>query len=965
MKRRFFLLLGLAVLFAAKSFALDPWDYAVDVTCQAQVSPPALVFSWPQTDQARQYWIRRKKEGDSSWSNPIATLPPDSTGFTDTQVSVGSAWEYEIQMETTEPAYEGGWISAYSYIYGGIQVPVSDFKGKALLVVDNTIAGDIAAELDQFSKDLVAAGYLVVQRTVDRNAPVTDVKNVIRDEYNADPGNFRSIILIGHVPVPYSGDIDPDLHDSHKGAWPADVYYADMDGTWTDDSVSITSEDYPQNDNFPGDGKFDQSQIPAFIRLEIGRIDFADMPAFAPRSETDLLKNYFQKDHAFRNRLFTAPRRGLVRDNFGDLDGDAPAVDAWRHFSGFFGSGNAQEVPPDTFFPTLNSEAFLWAYGCGGGSPYKADGVGSTSDFAAGNPQAVFYILHGSYFGDWNMTDNFIRAALGSQNMGLESIWSGIPHWYLHHMALGKSIGYSTRITQNNITTYKSYRNFDPGEVHIALMGDPTLEMFPVIPPANLTASEGSGVVLNWAASSDENIAGYHVYYSSNPNGPFARITSDPIGGTSYTHSGLPAGTYYYMVRAIKLERTGSGTFFNASQGVLTSITTGGSPVEQLPTVTVTFTDSTASEDGPDNATFEVRRDSPGSNPLAVNYLIGGTARNGVDYVEIPATITIPAGSTSAAMAITPIADSLSEGNETVTIQIALSSSYKAGTPQAAFLIIEDSPATVPPVIEAIPNQTRRKNSGTDVLTVQIKDPSHDVNTVVASAASSNISLVPNENMTWGGAGESRTLSITPAPGATGSSTITVTVSDDLADAKSSFIFAVTNSFPYAADDDVFAVTGVVHIPFTAILSNDLDPDGDALTPLLSSNASTLGGTVQALADEFIYTPPNNGGSVAVGTDSFDYQIQDTSGAIASAVVHVHLSGRPVIEARIDPASGTVTLAISGPPYGRFRVERSIDAVQWQAAGEGDADANGKAEFRDTENGSRMKFYRAEWLSPQ
>jgi hypothetical protein len=500
-------------------------------------------------------------------------------------------------------------------------------------------------------------------------------------------------------------------------------------------------------------------------------------------------------------------------------------------------------------------------------------------------------------------------------------------------------------------------------------MGDPTLEMFPVIPPANLTASEGSGVVLNWTPSSDENIAGYHIYYSSSPNGPFARITSDPVGGTSYTHSGLPAGTYYYMVRAIKLERTGSGTFFNASQGVLTSITTSGSPAEQSPTITVAFTDSTASEDGPDSATFEVRRDSPGSDPLTVNYLIGGTAQNGIDYTEIPGMVTIPAGSTSAATTITPIPDSLAEGNETVTIQLALSSSYKAGTPQAAFVIIEDAPVLSPPTVAPIPDQTRRKNAGTDVLTVLINDPGHDANTVVASASSSNTSLVPNENMTWSGAGESRILSITPAPNGTGSSTITVSISDGSATARSSFNFTVTNSLPYAVDDDVFAATGVVHIPFATILSNDMDPDGDVLTPLLSSNGTTLGGTVQASAGEFVYTPPGNGGNGANGglsaTDSFSYQIQDTSGVIASAVVHVHLSGMPVIEARIDPSSGTVTLTISGPPYGHFRVERSTDAIRWQAAEEGNADANGKAEFRDTENGFRMKFYRAEWLSTE
>ena len=69
----------------------------------------------------------------------------------------------------------------------------------------------------------------------------------------------HSLFLLGHVPVPYSGNINPDGHPDHQGAWPADGYYADMDGTWTDISVNNTVATGTRNDNVPGDGKFDQS----------------------------------------------------------------------------------------------------------------------------------------------------------------------------------------------------------------------------------------------------------------------------------------------------------------------------------------------------------------------------------------------------------------------------------------------------------------------------------------------------------------------------------------------------------------------------------------------------------------------------------------------------------------------------------------------------------------------------------
>lgn len=33
---------------------------------------------------------------------------------------------------------------------------------------------------------------------------------------------MSTIFLFGDIAVPYSGDINPDAHPDHKGAWPAD-----------------------------------------------------------------------------------------------------------------------------------------------------------------------------------------------------------------------------------------------------------------------------------------------------------------------------------------------------------------------------------------------------------------------------------------------------------------------------------------------------------------------------------------------------------------------------------------------------------------------------------------------------------------------------------------------------------------------------------------------------------------------
>jgi len=145
-------------------------------------------------------------------------------------------------------------------------------------------------------------------------------------------------------------------------------------------------------------------------------------------------------------------------------------------------------------------------------------------------------------------------------------------------MGIGENIGFCARLTQNNGPSglYRNQINSAAGQIHVALMGDPTLRMHPVVPPSSVSVSaSGSGNNLQWGAASDS-IVGYHVYRANSASGPFSRVTSSLVTGTSYTDPGAPANATY-MVRAIKLENTTSGSYYNPSQGTFSTVGTGGS----------------------------------------------------------------------------------------------------------------------------------------------------------------------------------------------------------------------------------------------------------------------------------------------------------------------------------------------------------------------------------------------------
>jgi hypothetical protein len=562
--------------------AENTWEYSVQVSAIVQSVPPQIKLVWPQDVNGTpiRYTVFRKSKDSDAWGAGTE-LPGSPIEYVDSNLTVGGEYEYQIVKETA--AYPG-----YGYIFAGIEAPMIDDRGKLVLIVDNTHAAALASELGLLQRDLVGDGWTVVRHDVGRDSSPVEVKALIRAEYVADPDRVRSVLLFGRVPVAYSGNLAADDHFEEMGAWPADLYYGEMTSAWTDTTVSNTTALTSRRWNVPGDGKLDPSEIPSTVELAVGRVDLANMPGrkewMGPAtfpSELELLRNYLNKNHEFRHARLSIQRRGLVYDGAGAREGAAFAVSGWRNFAPFFGASNIRVAADNEFLPILTNSSYLWSYANGGADSYNIAYLGGTGNFNGGRTpdfveldvQTVFVMLFGSHLGDWDAEDNIMRSILATPTYGLTCSFGGAPHWYLHHMGLGETIGYSTRLTQNNRPggLYRNEYNQAAGMVHVALMGDPTLRLHPVGPPSALIATIVGGVThLQWAPSSDS-VAGYHVYRASSASGPFTRITPVPVTGSTYSDSFDGGGTY--MVRAVKLEISGSGSYFNPSQGVFATAT--------------------------------------------------------------------------------------------------------------------------------------------------------------------------------------------------------------------------------------------------------------------------------------------------------------------------------------------------------------------------------------------------------
>jgi hypothetical protein len=293
------------------------------------------------------YVVERRSYSGSDESWKAISESARSGLFEDTTAQRGQTYGYRIHRKNRRPL---------QIIVAHDAAPPAD-RGRAILLIDETVARRIADSLAVYKRDLVADGWEVVEHTVARHADwnygdwvcqqydtqalpknkaqMLAVKKRIRQEYEANRNRTNVVVLIGHVTIPQSGWAAEDGHFGcqdpagiHVGAWNADAFYGDMTEGWTDvKDFSTGCPDCNRSQckfctigNTANDGRWDQNSLPwensttpARIEVPLGRIDFAKLSNFddayaglpgTPKDpaeiEVRLLERYFDKVHRYR-----------------------------------------------------------------------------------------------------------------------------------------------------------------------------------------------------------------------------------------------------------------------------------------------------------------------------------------------------------------------------------------------------------------------------------------------------------------------------------------------------------------------------------------------------------------------------------------------------------------------------------------------------------------------------------------
>jgi chitinase len=312
-----------------------------------------------------------------------------------------------------------------------------------------------------------------------------------------------------------------------------------------------------------------------------------------------------------------------------------------------------------------------------------------------------------------------------------------------------------------------------------------------------------------------------------------------------------------------------------------------------LTAVSLTVSDPSAGETGPNTGSFTITRATNPTGTIVINLTWGGTATHGSDYTVSATGGTLSADRTTLIMAdgvgsalitITPLDDTATESTETVTLTLAAGSGYTLGSPTSGSVSIADNDGATAPTISIGSVTVTEGDNGNFKISIPI---------TLSAPWTSSISV------SWATGGGTTTAgkdyraasgTVTFSAGQT-SATISITIINDKT-AEPTETFNVTLSNP-TGGATIGVGTGTVTI---------LDNDGGGGAGLLASRS---GGDEQAAtplapAVQATHTPAvTTFGSVAIAPAEF--------ADVPSGAAQKPSAGPPPVALLVGPATAPVT----------------------------------------------------------
>lgn len=162
-------------------------------------------------------------------------------------------------------------------------------SGLVYVLVYSSIYTSLQTNLATYKSDLESEGYSVGIYS-DSWATISDVRSFLQNA----PSGLVGAVLVGNLPIAWYYLVNPASWGVDPETFPTELYYMDLDGTWTGTGTQVAP--------------FTDHSGNVAPEIWVGRL----YASTAGGTEVTLLQNYFSKNHNYRLGNLELPGRALV-----------------------------------------------------------------------------------------------------------------------------------------------------------------------------------------------------------------------------------------------------------------------------------------------------------------------------------------------------------------------------------------------------------------------------------------------------------------------------------------------------------------------------------------------------------------------------------------------------------------------------------------------------------------------------
>ncbi len=377
-------------------------------------------------------------------------------------------------------------------------------SGRVCLVVQSNVYAQIGAGLAQYQEDLAVQGFTVLVYRFD-SGTAEALRAYLAGLY-AEPASLEGAVLIGEIPyVVFEMTENWGSGDEYTD-FPCDLFFMDLNGTWQDLTNALPF----------AAGKYDSRSGDLALEIWASRLKTANLPSLG--NQTNLLNQYFDKNHRFRAGRLVPHRRALVfdDDDWATMASEDSEILAWTygdlHTAAALDANMTAAPEYKANRMTANFELiFVRSHGYSGGHGFYTNSKAQfeyvyCDDYRGLTPRALFYSFYVCSGSDYTSADHLGgTAAFNTNDSGLVSwgstktggMWSD--DFFYRPLADGATIGAAFREWFN--ATQLSYPASAPSWWYgMVIAGDAALTLSGAEPTMTRCGADGTALSTCWAA---------------------------------------------------------------------------------------------------------------------------------------------------------------------------------------------------------------------------------------------------------------------------------------------------------------------------------------------------------------------------------------------------------------------------------------------------------------------------------